>query len=649
VCSQTGQEELVLYSDATPSASTKPAGLGAIQQEGRTQVLQAWARVDTNVTLPQTPPSGRQSRPFLELRGQRRRTTTILSDSFRGIDQGGSPSDTGQSRLSLHALSGVPSDSSDMEWSTLSEASKQALSQWAAGQLGGQHCMLMVEHGEAAEADLDPASHCKHSTSNVHGGTLLNVLCGLKADVGLMGEQKGGWLFSTVFMKPPQQVLHDALQDAIQSIGDPQIERVADLSLEQANLALRRTAMKSQHMSEKPASKSNHGPVPRAGDEFLQAQVWLELLRIHAEASRESSFREPSFQQGVSKSRSPAAQERNEAGIWQDFGVSKQLGKLEADLETESKDMTLEALRHQNRLIEEYVMRLVRQRDELKQIAKLAEERDSYFILGLDGPEATEDEVKRAYRNLARREHPDKAGMGNKRRFQAIQTAYTSVMRQRREGGISTSSSKDDATEACAEGKGSANILIARFAERALQARNAADCVARCAHRTLSGTEDSTEAQSLPRRRALQVLRELTRRGAAELRLAAEHLRELSTALCDAAHIAEDVLKEHRDSSATNVMGVGCRDRAQAVEEAGRTGFSNADLLEKISEATEATLKKVDKASPDASSSPEVTARSVRDSEAANILKLGTRLLSDSLAGPQPLLGAPPMRQSLVP
>jgi len=123
VCSQTGQEELVLYSDATPSASTKPAGLGAIQQEGRTQVLQAWARVDTNVTLPQTPPSGRQSRPFLELRGQRRRTTTILSDSFRGIDQGGSPSDTGQSRLSLHALSGVPSDSSDMEWSTLSEAS----------------------------------------------------------------------------------------------------------------------------------------------------------------------------------------------------------------------------------------------------------------------------------------------------------------------------------------------------------------------------------------------------------------------------------------------------------------------------------------------------------------------------------------------
>lgn len=96
--------------------------------------------------------------------------------------------------------------------------------------------------------------------------------------------------------------------------------------------------------------------------------------------------------------------------------------------------MSLDALRVQNRAIEEYVMRLVRQRDELKQVTKLAEECDAYFILGLDGPSATEEEVKKAYRNLARKEHPDKAGIGNKRRFQAIQQAYTSVLKGKREG-----------------------------------------------------------------------------------------------------------------------------------------------------------------------------------------------------------------------
>lgn len=46
--------------------------------------------------------------------------------------------------------------------------------------------------------------------------------------------------------------------------------------------------------------------------------------------------------------------------------------------------MSLDALRSQNRAIEEYVMHLVRQRDELRHVARLAEERDSYFILGLE-------------------------------------------------------------------------------------------------------------------------------------------------------------------------------------------------------------------------------------------------------------------------
>merc|ERR1719335_2108671 len=123
-------------------------------------------------------------------------------------------------------------------------------------------------------------------------------------------------------------------------------------------------------------------------------------------------------------------------------------------------------------------MRLVRQRDELKEVVKLAEQRDSYFILGLDGPDATEEQVKKAYRNLARKEHPDKAGIGNKRRFQAIQQAYTSIMRQMREGGQEvhrdTSATPVAAKSEAAAGS-SIGVIVAQAAEAARQACEAAD------------------------------------------------------------------------------------------------------------------------------------------------------------------------------
>merc|ERR1719440_425515 len=181
--------------------------------------------------------------------------------------------------------------------------------------------------------------------------------------------------------------------------------------------------MKVQCISplEKPSERDLH----RSQDELLQTQVWLELLRLCVEGPKE-------FPQAAKKDEPPTGQ--RPVASWNDVGVLRDLGKSELDLEVESEKMSLESLRIQNRHVEDYVMRLVRQRDELKSMMKLAEERDSYFILGLDGPESTEEEVKKAYRALARKEHPDKAGIGNKRRFQAIQQAYTSILRQKSEG-----------------------------------------------------------------------------------------------------------------------------------------------------------------------------------------------------------------------
>ncbi|CAJ1449411.1 unnamed protein product [Effrenium voratum] len=61
------------------------------------------------------------------------------------------------------------------------------------------------------------------------------------------------------------------------------------------------------------------------------------------------------------------------------------------------------------------------------------------------------------------------------------------------------------------------------------------------------------------------------------------------------------------------------RDRCAIVEDSGRACVTSAELLERIGEATEATLRKVEKASPDAG-------------EGNNLLRLGTRLLTESLA-----------------
>lgn len=318
----------------------------------------------------------------------------------------------------------------------------------------------------------------------------------------------------------------------------------------------------------------------------------------------------------------------------------KELGKQEDDIEAESQQMSLEALRGQNGLIEDYVIRLVRQRDELKQITKLAEERDSYFILGLQGPDATDDEVKKAYRNLARRNHPDKAGIGNKRRFQAIQQAYASIMKHRgKEGGSTSLPGESDAAhdrEQTASKEIAESAILSESAQYAFEVRDAADRVAACAHRAMRSWEEGSEETGIAKRRALRSLRELTRQSTAELKTAAQQLRTLGHANGALVSCVEAFISEHQDVANTSSAGMSLRDRCAIVEDTRRSSTSSAELLERIGEATEATLRKVEKASPDANTGQEgggVPPRgSAEGNQAANLLKLGVRLLKESLA-----------------
>ena len=66
---------------------------------------------------------------------------------------------------------------------------------------------------------------------------------------------------------------------------------------------------------------------------------------------------------------------------------------------------------------------------------------DPYRVLGIERS-ASDDEVKKAYRQMARKYHPDK-NPGNKAAedmFKVVQEAYTQIMDERRNGGASAGS-----------------------------------------------------------------------------------------------------------------------------------------------------------------------------------------------------------------
>lgn len=516
-----------------------------------------------------------------------------------------------------------------LEWSSLAEAPRTALRQWVQGQLGGRHCMLVLQHGASADSMLSTFSNDDPSLSDARGpGASLNVLAGLQAEAELIGcSQEGGWLFEEVFSKTPAQMLEEALAVAIREIGDPSFRHPGDLSAEQANLALRRRAMKALcnvGVSDGDAASS------RGADEYTRTQVWLELLRLHVEGPGTGARVPPAERAapaGASKDRKKAGPPEEKLRPWDDRGVMEELGKAEGDIEAESQNMSLENLRDQNRHIEEYMVRLVRQKDELKHAVKVAEERDAYCVLGLEGPSVSDEVLKKAYRNLARQNHPDKAG--DKKRFQAIQHAYTSVQRQRAGGaGAACAAAEGEEQPSVSEDVG-VSPAVTEAKNYAAEAMKAADRAAACAHRSMKINEDAADLQNGAKRRAVCVLRELTKKSTGELQGAARHLRGLGESVSNVARCADMIMSEHVEWGGKSVAGVGLRDRAIIVEDAGRSGLSTAELLEKIGEATEATLQKVERASPEGGG--EGKARGGRD-EAANLLRLGVRLLGESLA-----------------
>lgn len=652
----TGSLQLVAPRASDDSGSGPTQSLGALQSEGRDQVMSQWMEggdPKACTAAGATCGAGAQRRNRSSSTGSNTATKrssvqkreNIVAPAEEAVSQSASKqlSEMITSlRTSLVVKSGKSkADSPRLEWSSLSVKARKALQQWHTGQIGGRHCLMLLEYDAAIAFFISPLDNDEVQVSDLRGGIALSALSGLSSEV--RGGWDNGWLHSEVFEKSPSQVLEDAVRSALEdsaaalargerpdsptnsarrrSSTEAPVALSGDRSFpsaDQVNLALRRRAMQAQGDGMRSLMGKRKSKGPRCSEEYLRAQVWLELVRMHVEgpspeqlAAQEAQVARNSKDAGQRRSasmgRTNSVSGPQAAPMWDDHKVIAELRKKEAEIETESKAMTLDALRNQNRSIEAYLMRLVRQRDQLKHIARLAEECDSYLILGLDGPHATDEEVKRAYHTLARKEHPDKAGVSNKERFQDIQQAYTAVTKRRKsmrtlaDEGAEMTSQKSSTPRARSRsradklGEEEPSTLIREVASRSELAREAAETITTFAHDAFAMRTKGVEARGMQKRAALRELQTLTRKSILQLRQGAFHLRSINECAQSVADGAQRALIEYGEWAETAMAGAGLKERADVVLQAGQSCVATAEQLEKMAENDQATLHSIER------------------------------------------------------
>eukprot|EP00930_Biecheleria_cincta_P046211 TRINITY_DN31877_c1_g1_i1.p1 TRINITY_DN31877_c1_g1~~TRINITY_DN31877_c1_g1_i1.p1 ORF type:complete len:982 (+),score=170.27 TRINITY_DN31877_c1_g1_i1:120-3065(+) len=476
-------------------------------------------------------------------------------------------------------------DTPAQEWTKLSRKSRRAIQQWVSGAIGGRHCLMLLEHDSAIDFFISPLDHKEASASDVGGGGALCALSGLPPEAE--GSREGGWLYSEVFSKPSAQVLEEGLQAAIAEIGDSGIERNGGLCADQVNLALRQQAMRAQcdGLRGLAGSSSAADDGPRCSDEYLKIQIWLELVRLQLATNAKGPATPLRSKVLSSQKKSTVATEMR----WDDQQFLNDLGKPDTELEESANRMTLEGLSRQNQSMESYMMRLVRQRDHLKTMNSLAEECGSYLVLGLEGPSATAEDVKKAYRSLALKEHPDKAGVDNKERFQEIQRAYTALQRQR--SNVSGSSDPDGTSVGGAQQTaGSLSSCAKGACSSGEDARDSADRVTSLAHSAFKLCARAATARGMRKRMALKELMVITNTCIDHLQSVADCMRAIRSGACNVAKKAEQSLAEYGSWAASVMSGVGLHERAEIVKTAGLSCHLTSSNLEELAAHDEKML-----------------------------------------------------------
>lgn len=256
---------------------------------------------------------------------------------------------------------------------------------WLLGDTSGLQCsQVVLDRALTVLSNFKLASGCQ-----------LEVLGGpLGALVG--GYSDADWLYDEVFQKHPA----DAIADAFAFMGFP-AKFEGDWScvaVEEVSLVYRRMCLRGH---------PSRGGSPRA---YLKIQVSMEVIRAFSGEDTHTDVK--STTSGY---------------VLNDLTLAKEL-QLSSSAEG---NCTPEELEELNRALDEYILRQMCFKSEIvDEIARLHED-SAYAILGVSS-QATDSEIKKAYRLIAMQCHPDKGG--DKEDFQELTNAYEKIMAQRQDG-----------------------------------------------------------------------------------------------------------------------------------------------------------------------------------------------------------------------
>lgn len=288
-----------------------------------------------------------------------------------------------------------------------------------------------------------------------------------------------GYIFSTIFQRPPTTVVREALQMVLQKAFE---KSPSSLGVEQINLAIKQLRIDNLQIDMKsvnemapfgviaidnttdddPSSSTSAPPATTLGsaeEEFFRLQIMIELIRMHivstnkrnderaaqlaaAAAVDHDDDLDPLYLDTFDFATSNAAAS---IGSIDESLLDKAPGShskldiraIESHLRTPMQEvvenaekMTPDDLEGVNASLKPYLKQLSGLKASLTLQLKDLQDSRSFLALGLSS-DATDDDIKKAYRTLAIRLHPDKPG-GDTARFQQLQDAYHEIMKKRK-------------------------------------------------------------------------------------------------------------------------------------------------------------------------------------------------------------------------
>jgi len=364
--------------------------------------------------------------------------------------------------------------------SSLSKDAAALLAKWVNGTISGRRCWI-----ELSSKVKDISKGKGGTPSNTLQKTIMSALTTF---VGIGPAMPSMWIWKNIFSKPPQKVLKEVLGDLARESMEDNPET---LTAEQINLALQQLSMgflssatdtrkiaggspesKKKPSGEKVDPESDSVGAPGTGDQYLHVQIATELIRLHLEGTLQigPEAAAPASSGAGSKATAESKVSTSCAAFMLESEMRKRDNKRSEDVDV----MPIDDLKTRNKRLRTYSDRLIWTKKQLKAQLEQLKGSGAYIFLGLSEDTADRKAVKRAYRKLAIRLHPDKGG--DRESFLALQQAYETIQKAQK------NKSKQRERHAAAE-----------EAEEAHETKRAAKAADKAAKAETDKDSDSTE------------------------------------------------------------------------------------------------------------------------------------------------------------